>query len=70
MAIECATGQPLQFAITTSTDSENNKLTYNAATQRYQYNWATDAGWAGTCRQVIITLDDGTQLRARFEFTA
>ena len=69
-AIDCATGQPLQFAITTPTDSENNKLTYNAATQRYQYNWATDAGWAGTCRQVIITLDDGTQLRARFEFTA
>jgi extracellular elastinolytic metalloproteinase len=68
--INCGTGLPVQFAITTPTDSANNKLTYNSTTQRYQYNWATEAGWAGTCRQVILTLDDGTQLRARFEFTA
>jgi extracellular elastinolytic metalloproteinase len=69
-AIDCATGQPLQFAITTPTQSTNNKLTYNASTQRYHYNWATQADWAGTCRRVILILDDGTQLRARFEFTA
>jgi extracellular elastinolytic metalloproteinase len=68
--IDCATGLPVQFAITTPTASSNNKLTYNATTQHYQYNWATLGDWAGTCRQVIITLDDGTQLRARFEFTA
>jgi extracellular elastinolytic metalloproteinase len=69
-AIDCATGLPLQFAVTTPTDSANDKLTYNAAQQRYQYLWETLPEWAGTCRQVIITLDDGTQLRARFEFTA
>jgi extracellular elastinolytic metalloproteinase len=69
-AIDCATGLPLQFAITTPTDSANDKLTYNAALQQYQYLWETLPEWAGTCRQVIITLDDGTQLRARFEFTA
>jgi hypothetical protein len=69
-AIDCGTGLPLQFAITTPTDSANNKLTYNAAQQRYHYNWETLPEWAGTCRQVILTLDDGTQLRARFEFTA
>ena len=68
--ISCGTGLPVQFAITTPTQSSNNKLTYNPTTQRYQYNWVTEAGWAGTCRQVILTLDDGTQLRARFEFTA
>jgi hypothetical protein len=68
--IDCGTGQPVQFAITTPTESSNNKLTYNAATQRYHYNWATDVGWADTCRRVIVTLDDGTQLRARFQFTA
>jgi hypothetical protein len=32
------------------------------------YNWKTDARWAGTCRQLIVTLDDGTSHRANFNF--
>lgn len=68
-AIDCTTGDPLQFAITTPTGSEKDKITFNARQQLYHYNWVTLPEWAGTCRQVILTLDDGTQLRARFEFT-
>ncbi|HEX6207659.1 MAG TPA: M36 family metallopeptidase [Actinomycetota bacterium] len=66
--IDCTTRTALQYAITTNTDSTSGKLTYNKNLQRYHYNWATSADWAGTCRQVIITLDDGTQLRADFRF--
>jgi extracellular elastinolytic metalloproteinase len=66
--IDCGTRTAVQYAITTPTESANGKLLYNRRLQRYQYNWATSEDWAGTCRQVIITLDDGTQLRADFEF--
>ncbi|HUG87198.1 MAG TPA: PxKF domain-containing protein, partial [Actinomycetota bacterium] len=66
--IDCGTQTAVQFAITTPTESASGKLLYNGAQQRYQYNWETLEEWAGTCRQVIITLDDGTQLRADFRF--
>jgi extracellular elastinolytic metalloproteinase len=66
--IDCTTLQPLQFAITTPAE-QVGRLSYNRAQQRYHFNWATPAEWAGTCRQLIITLADGTQRRARFRFT-
>ena len=67
--IDCTTLQPVQYAITTPTESSNNsKLTYNASQQRYHYNWEPLDEWAGTCRRVVITLDDGTQLSANFRF--
>jgi hypothetical protein len=67
--IDCTTLLPVQYAITTPTESANNQgLKYVAAQQRYQYGWATDQDWAGTCRRVIITLDDGKQLTANFSF--
>jgi len=30
--------------------------------------WETDASWVGTCRQLIVILNDGTQHRANFQF--
>jgi extracellular elastinolytic metalloproteinase len=66
--IACGTGVPVQFAITTPI--ERGPLTYDPVTQQYQVNWDTLGEWAGTCRQLIVTLDDGTQLRARFRFAA
>ena len=66
--IDCTTQAPPQFAVTTPADRDGN-LTYIGAQQRYLFNWATPADWAGTCRQLIITLDDGKQLRANFRFT-
>jgi hypothetical protein len=30
--------------------------------------WKTDKGWAGTCRQLIIRLSDGTTHLANFKF--
>jgi hypothetical protein len=45
-------------------------LTYNASTKHYLYGWDTDAGWAGTCRELTLTLADGTVHRATFLFFA
>jgi hypothetical protein len=35
---------------------------------RYTYAWKTDRSWAGTCRQFIVLLMDGTYHRANFAF--
>ena len=51
------TGEP-----TTATTS----LTY--AGGRYTYMWRTQRSWAGTCRQFVMKLDDGTFHRANFSF--
>ncbi|SOC54458.1 M36 family metallopeptidase [Ornithinimicrobium cerasi] len=67
--ISCETREPLQFAVSVPTETTGQRaLTYNARQERYQYNWQTDEAWGGTCRQLIITLDDGTQHRADFRF--
>jgi hypothetical protein len=43
-------------------------LRYNRGLDRYVYRWATDGTWAGTCRQFILKLDDGSYHRADFGF--
>jgi hypothetical protein len=35
---------------------------------RYRYTWATSKSWSGTCRQLIVTLIDGTVHRANVRF--
>ena len=34
----------------------------------FQFNWATDRGWGGTCRRLFIRLSDGTTPFADFKF--
>jgi hypothetical protein len=43
-------------------------LSYNASADRYTFLAATSKAWAGTCRDLIVTLRDGTTHRARFTF--
>jgi hypothetical protein len=43
-------------------------LTYSARTRLYTYDWKTDKAWAGTCRQLIVRLADGSERRANFQF--
>jgi extracellular elastinolytic metalloproteinase len=69
--ISCATLEPLQYAITEPTnDAGTSALRYHRQQQRYQYNWQTREDWVDTCRQLLLILDDGTQHRANFRFTA
>jgi hypothetical protein len=35
---------------------------------RYAYRWETSRSWAGSCRQFVLLLDDGTFHRANFDF--
>ena len=50
------------------TNTSNSGLSYDSSADKYQYNWQTEAGWAGTCRQLIIQLNDGSEHRANFKF--
>jgi hypothetical protein len=43
-------------------------LTFDPLTGLYIYVWKTDKTWAGTCRQLVVTLADGTTQRANFQF--
>jgi hypothetical protein len=46
----------------------SSSLQYDAATDTYVYVWKTRKGWAGTCRQLIVRLDDGTDYVAKLRF--
>ncbi len=45
-----------------------SSLTYDAATDQYTYVWKTQKSWARTCRQLILTLTDGTVHTANLQF--
>jgi hypothetical protein len=38
-------------------------LTWQANYQRYRYAWKTDSAWPAGCRQLILTLVSGEELR-------
>jgi hypothetical protein len=44
-------------------------LSYHESLDRYTYLWQTDRSWAGTCRQLVVVLDDRTEHFANFRFT-
>jgi hypothetical protein len=57
---------PRELPIATQT-AGNSKLTVNSQGV-FHYNWKTLEEWAGTCREVVVTRDDGRQHRAFFRF--
>jgi hypothetical protein len=46
----------------------SSSLSYDAASDTYNYVWKTDSSWAGTCRQLVVTLNDGSVHVANFKF--
>lgn len=46
----------------------SSSLSYDASTDTYTYVWKTQKAWAGTCRQLVVKLNDGTVHRANFKF--
>ena len=53
-------------AIETTTSSQSG-LQYDPASDTYTYVWKTDKAWVGTCRQLTVTLTDGTSHTALFQ---
>jgi hypothetical protein len=67
-AINCTTDQAIDISQTTVT-AGGSSLSYDATSDQYVYTWKTDSSWAaGTCRQLVVTLNDGSQHVANFKF--
>jgi uncharacterized repeat protein (TIGR01451 family) len=45
----------------------NSSLSYGGD-DKYQFNWKTESSWAGTCRELVVKLNDGSEHTARFKF--
>jgi hypothetical protein len=43
----------------------SSSLTYDASADQ---TWKTEKSWAGTCRQLVLKLVDGTSHNANFKF--
>jgi hypothetical protein len=65
--ISCSTGTVSSDAGPTANPG-GSSLTYDPLTDQYSYVWKTFKAWAGTCRQFVAKLKDGTLLIANFQF--
>jgi hypothetical protein len=54
-------------AIESTVSAGGSSLTYDATTSQYTYVWKTTKTWTG-CRQLVLTLADGTRHVANFSF--
>jgi predicted extracellular nuclease len=61
-------GAPSGDYVPTVTAGESG-LTYDSQSERYTYTWKTQKEWAGTCRELVVELADGTSHSATFAFT-
>ena len=48
---------------------DGSGLAFDPKTGHYTYSWQTQSAWADTCRQFVLTLDDGSSHRANFRFS-
>ena len=45
-----------------------SSLSYDPVSDQYIYVWKTEKAWAGTCRQLVVQLNDGSIHLANFKF--
>lgn len=58
-SVVCNSGAPLDDVEETVT-AGSSSLSYDPVLDRYVYVWKTNESWAGTCRRLEVTLNDGT----------
>lgn len=62
-AINCSTGRRHGCL---DAGAGSSSLAYSASAGQYTYTWETSKSWKGTCREFLLTLNDGTVHTARF----
>jgi DNA-binding beta-propeller fold protein YncE len=65
--IVCNSSDPATLLEETVT-AGGSSLSYDPVTDQYIYVWKTEPAWAGTCRQLVVQLNDGSIHRANFKF--
>jgi hypothetical protein len=63
----CNNGAPVG-GIEQTVTAGGSSLSYDAATDTYTCVWKTEKSWEGTCRQLIVRLNDGSDHVAFFGF--
>lgn len=66
-AAACDTGEVFNIEGEAESSTQTT-IRYDAGTNQFIYNWKTENGWAGSCRNVTLTLADGTEHVVRFRF--
>lgn len=64
--VACDSSAPVD-GIEETTTAGNSTLSYDAASDQYTYVWKTEKSWAGSCRQLVLQLADGSYRRAIFQ---
>ncbi len=65
--VACNSSEPSAI-IEETVNAGNSSLTYDATADRYNYVWKTNKAWKGTCRILIVRLNDGSDHYAKFSF--
>lgn len=65
--INCSSSDPVLPVEQTET-AGNSSLSYDSTSNQYKYTWKTESSWKNTCRQLTVTLRDGTVHVAKFKF--
>jgi hypothetical protein len=63
----CSSSDPA-VDLTDTVTAGSSSLNYDSSSDQYNYVWKTESSWAGTCRQLVLTLNDGSVHRANFKF--
>ena len=70
--VSAASSQQVDCSSLTPLDdwtAARGSTTYSAGPDRYTLQWQSERSWVGTCRQLALTLDDGSTHRANVRFT-
>ena len=67
VAINCDGSSP-QSDVTETLTAGSSTLSYTSSSDQYNYVWKTEGSWAGTCRQLVVKLNDGSTHTANFKF--
>jgi hypothetical protein len=65
-SMRCGGGDVQQLA--RAAQSKKKAFEYDRRSDKYAMLWKTDKKWAGSCREFVLKLDDGSVHTARFEF--
>jgi hypothetical protein len=65
--ISCTSSDQVLPVEETETAGQSS-LSYDPTTGWYKYTWKTENSWKNTCRQLTVTLRDGTVHTAKFKF--
>ena len=65
--VACDSSEPSATIDETSTAGASS-LTYDPVTDQYKYIWKTERTWRGSCRLLVVRLNDGAEHTAKFKF--